>query len=107
MDKAVRQPSRDAAQIVLTESAKELEKEIATRPGEFPSTPKKRGEPAPPPDPDSSSSHSDSHSNDNMSEAGPADPAASLLDPVLERKTRLAANLHQPPTFSGEGDDLK
>ena len=93
---------------MLTESAKELEKETATRPGEFPLTPKKKGQPAPPPDPDSSSSDSDSYSNDNMSAAGPADPPAPPPpDPVLERTTRLAAKLYQPPTFSGERDDLK
>jgi len=107
IDEAARQLSREEAQVVLTESAKELEKETATRPGEFPSTPKKKGEPAPPPDPDSSSSDNDSDSNENMSEAGPADPPAPPPDPVLERTTRLAAKLHQPPTFSGEGDDLK
>ena len=107
IDEAARQLSRDEAQVVLTVSAKELEKETATRPGEFPSTPKKKREPALPPDPDSSSSDSDSDSNDNMSEAGPADPPAPPPDPVLERTTRLAAKLHQPPTFSGEGDDLK
>jgi len=107
IDKAAPQLSRDKVQVVLTESAKALKKETATRPGEFPSTSKKKWEPAPPRDPDSSSSNSNSHSNDNMSEAGPADPPAPPPDRVLERTTRLAAKLHQPPTFSGEGDDLK
>ena len=107
INEAARQLSRDEAQLVLTESAKELEKETPTRPREFPSTPKKKGEPAPPPDPDCSSSDSDSEGNDNMSEAGLGDPQAPPPDPVLERTTRLAAKLHQPPTFSGEGDDLK
>jgi len=92
---------------VLTESAKELETKTATRPGEFQSTPKKKGEPAPPPDPDSSSTDSDSDSNDNMSEAGLADPPAPPPEPVPDRTTRLAAKIHQPPTFSGEGDYLK
>ena len=93
---------------MLTESEKELEKETAPRPGEFPSTPKKKGEPAPHPNPDSSSSETDSDNNNNMSEAGPADlPAAPPPEPVPHRMTRLAAKLHQPPTFSGEGDDFK
>jgi len=92
---------------VLTELAKELEKETATRPGEFPLTSKKKGEPAPHPDLDSSSSDSDSEGNDNMSEAEPSDPPASSSDLVPEMTTMLAAKVHQPPTFSGEGDDLK
>jgi len=107
IDEAARQLSRDKAQVVLTESAKELEKETATTPGEFPLTPKNKGELAPPPDPDSSSSDSDSDSNNNMSEAGPADPPAPPPDPVLQRTTRFAAKQHQPLTSSGEGDDLK
>jgi len=107
IDEAARQLSRDEAQAVLTQSAKELEKETATRPGEFPSTPKKKGELAPPPDFDRSSSDSESDRNDNISEAGPAGPPAPSPDPVLDRMTRLAAKLHQPPTFSGEGEDLK
>ena len=107
IDEAARQLSRDEAQVVLTESAKELEKETATRPGEFPSTLKKKREVVPPPDPVSSSSDSASDSNDNLSEAGLSDPPAPSPDPELERTTRLAAKLYQPLTFSGEGDDLK
>jgi len=107
IDKGARQLSRDEVQVVLTESAKELEKETATRPGEFPSTAKKKGESAAPPDPESSSRDSDPHSNDIISEAGKADPPPPLPDPVLERMTRLTAKLHQPPTVTGEGDDLK
>ena len=42
-----------------------------------------------------------------MSDAGPADPPAPPPDPVPDWTTRLAAKLHQPPAFSGEGDDLK
>ena len=48
IDKAARQLFRHEVHVVLTESAKELEMETATRPGEFPSTTKKKGEPAPP-----------------------------------------------------------
>ena len=48
--RATRQQYREEAHIVLTESAKEHQKETATRPGRFPSTGKKQGEPAPPPD---------------------------------------------------------
>ena len=105
IDKAACQLSRDEAQVVLSESAKELQKETATRPGEFPTTPKKKGEPAPPPDPDSSDSDSDN--NDDMSDAGPADPPALPTEQTVGTTTKLAVKLHQPPTYSGEGSDLK
>jgi len=84
IDEPVRQPSRDEVQVVLTELVKELQQETATGPGEFPSTPKKKGKLAPPPDPDSSSHDSDSNSNANMSEVGPADPLHLLQTQYLK-----------------------
>ena len=107
IDEAARQLFRDEAQVVLTKSAKELEKETATRPGEFPSIPKKKEGQVPPPDPHSSSSDSYRDSYDDMSEAGLADPPTPPPEAVPDRTTQLVAKLHQRLTFSGEGDDLQ
>jgi len=52
IDEAARHLPRGEAQLEITDSARELDNETATKPGEFPPSSKEKVVPAPPLDPD-------------------------------------------------------